>query len=34
MGRSGFWADAIKHRLLKEGMTAAEIEKEQQELLE
>ncbi|MGI6629445.1 MAG: hypothetical protein ACOX4H_02775 [Bacillota bacterium] len=32
--KSGFWADAIKHRLLKEGMTAAEIEKEQQELLE
>ncbi len=26
MEKSGFWAGAIKHRLLKEGMTAHEID--------
>ena len=32
--KSGFWAGAIRHRLLKEGMTGAEIDKADQALHE
>ncbi|MGI6684537.1 MAG: hypothetical protein ACOX47_03405 [Bacillota bacterium] len=32
--KSGFWAGAIKHRLLKEGMTAVEIDEADQKLHE
>jgi hypothetical protein len=32
--KSNFWTGAIKHRLLKEGMTATEIDKADQALHE